>query len=369
MNNANINISAETLRGMLEDEQKVFVLDVRPGDQRAEWRIPGSYHIDAYKTLNEGDFKALEDAAIPENTKVVTVCAAGKTSLIAANELRKRGIDAYSLEGGMKAWSLAWNSAEITDERLTIIQVRRTGKGCLSYIIGSENEAIVVDASLNPEVYIKIAENKGWTIKYSLDTHVHADHLSRSLALAELTGATLYMPDQDKLKYSFNKIVNGQILEFGASKLEALFSPGHTSESTSYLLNGKYLLTGDTLFTDGVGRPDLKASEDEIYNRAALLYMSLHKIMMLSPETVILPGHISKPVEFDKTIISNTLQEVKEKVPVLKFSEEEFITTILSRIPPTPPNFLMVVELNIAGDLKSVDPKEVEAGANRCAIS
>lgn len=365
----NKSVSVKELRKMLEEKEPVYILDVRPEEQRKEWKIPGSHHIDAYDKLKEGDESVLDDVHIPNNTKVVTVCAAGKTSEIAAETLNKKGIDAYSLDGGMKAWSLAWNTAELNDEKLKIIQVRRTGKGCLSYVLGSGKEAIVIDASLNPEIYVDIAKENEWDIKYVLDTHVHADHLSRSLKLSELTGGALYMPDQDKLQYSFNRIANGTELKFGSSKLKAIHTPGHTIESTSYLINDNYLLTGDTLFTDGVGRPDLKASEEEISKRASLLYDSLKKIISMNDQIFILPGHISKPVEFDSKIIGAFIKDIKVNVTSLQLSKEEFVKTITSKIPPTPPNFLKVVELNIKGDFTGVDPKEVEAGANRCAIS
>jgi glyoxylase-like metal-dependent hydrolase (beta-lactamase superfamily II)/rhodanese-related sulfurtransferase len=365
----NKNIDTETLRIWLEEEQPVLVLDVRPKDQREEWKIPGSVYLDAYQRLNAGDTSVLDEVSIPENTKVVTVCAAGRTSAIASDELRKKGIEAYSLEGGMKGWTLAWNVAELKDAKLKIIQIRRTGKGCLSYMIGSGNEALVIDASLNADVYKKIAEENGWKIKYVLDTHIHADHLSRSLDLSEKSGAKLYMPDQDKLKYKFNKISNNDVLQIGSSSLRSIHTPGHTSESMTYFVNDKYLFTGDTLFTEGVGRPDLKADEEEVKKRAALLYNSLQKLIRLDENSLVLPGHISKPVPFDHQLITSTIKEIKSKVASLSLKEKDFVNTIISKIPPTPPNYLKVVELNILGDLKNVDLKEIEAGANRCAIS
>ena len=81
---------------------------------------------------------------------VVTICGAGKVSLTAMEQLRARGYDARSLTGGMKAWSLAWNSAEVPvpGSAATVIQVRRTGKGCLSYLIGNDGQAVVIDAAL-----------------------------------------------------------------------------------------------------------------------------------------------------------------------------------------------------------------------------
>jgi rhodanese-related sulfurtransferase len=100
-------ITTNTLQNWLENKENVVVLDVRPKEQREEWQIPGSIYVDAYQRLNANDPSVLDEVSIPENAIVVTVCAAGRTSKIAANELRKKGIEAYSLDGGMKAWSMA----------------------------------------------------------------------------------------------------------------------------------------------------------------------------------------------------------------------------------------------------------------------
>src|SRR5918995_3987108 len=214
-------IDVAELREMLEDHAPVTVLDVRKAEDHAEWAIPGSVHIDAYEALKAGDPDALADAAIPMDAPVVTVCGAGKVSITAMEQLRNRGYDARSLAGGMKAWSLAWNSAElpVPGSAATVIQVRRTGKGCLSYLIGNDGQAIVIDAALPPEVYQELAAQHGWTITGVLDTHVHADHFSRSRLLAAATGATLHMPEQDRVTYPFTPIRDGDPLTIGSSRL------------------------------------------------------------------------------------------------------------------------------------------------------
>src|SRR2546421_8130199 len=175
-------ISTEDLRGLLERGARVTVLDVRPAAERAEWSIPGSVHSDAYEALRRGDPTALVDFHPTNGDRVVTVCAAGKTSRLAAERLRARGLDAVSLEGGMRAWSLAWNSAEVPCPGSTarIVQLRRAGKGCLSYLIGSNGAAVVIDASLDPQVYHRVADEHGWRIRTIPETPLHADHLFRA---------------------------------------------------------------------------------------------------------------------------------------------------------------------------------------------
>lgn len=122
-------IDVDGLRSMLERHDPVTVLDVRPSAERAEWSIPGSIHRDAYDALRAGDARALDDLTLPPDGPVVTVCALGRTSEFAAAELRRRGLEAVSLAGGMAAWSLAWNTAEISEPNASVIQFRRTGKG------------------------------------------------------------------------------------------------------------------------------------------------------------------------------------------------------------------------------------------------
>ena len=125
------NIGAMTLRDMLERGERVTVVDVRKGEDCAEWSIPGSVNVDAYDALNSGDERAMEGLELPEGAPVVTVCGRGRSSAVAAEQLRRRGYETLSLEGGMKAWSLAWNTAEVPlpGAKAEVVQMRRTGKG------------------------------------------------------------------------------------------------------------------------------------------------------------------------------------------------------------------------------------------------
>jgi glyoxylase-like metal-dependent hydrolase (beta-lactamase superfamily II) len=364
-------IDIETLRTLLEQRQPITVLDIRRAEERAEWAIPGSLHVDAYDALKANHPNALAGLNLPGDRPVVTVCGAGKTSLIAAEQLRARGFEAFSLAGGMKAWSLAWNSAvvPVSGSQAQIIQVRRTGKGCLSYLIGSQGVAAVIDAALEAEVYLDLARRYGWTITAVLDTHIHADHLSRGRRLAQQAGATLYLPDQNRVTYPFSRLQDGDTLTIGAAQLVALHTPGHTLESTCYLLDDRAVFSGDTLFLAGVGRPDLEASPAEARTRAHLLYHSLQRLLTLPAETLVLPGHTSEPIAFDGEAIAASLAQVRERVELLASPEPVFVESLLARIPPTPPNHHQIVTLNERGASFEGDPTELEAGANRCAVA
>jgi len=299
----------------------------------------------------------------------VTVCAGGKTSLIAADLLQKQGYEVYSLAEGMKGWSLSWNTAKLTLSDFEVIQFRRTGKGCLSYLVVSGEEAILVDASLPLEVYQEILLQNNLRLKYVTETHLHADHLSRSKEIAVFNGMPLYLPVPNQVRFDFKPVDEATVFSIGNIVITAIHTPGHTLESTSYLIDGKVLLSGDTLFVDGVGRPDLKADYEVSIQKSKMLYRSLKRLLELDEQIIVLPAHTSRPVDFDQTMIQSTIGSVRKNVEILKLSEEDFISVILQRIPPTPDNYLEIVDKNLKGDFSDINPVDLEAGANRCAVS
>lgn len=364
-------MASEELRERLARAEPVTVLDIRKGEDFAEWTVPGSVHIDAYDALKAGQPSGLETADLPRDRPVVTVCGMGITAALATERLRARGYDARTLAGGMRAWSLAWNVAEVAipGSVATVLQVRRTGKGCLSYLVGAGGRAAVIDAALDPEVYVALARERGWTITAALDTHIHADHLSRSRPLAQATGATLYLPAQERARFPFAPLRDGATVAIGDARLVALATPGHTPEAMTYLLDGRAAFTGDTLFLAAVGRPDLEAGADGGRARAGALFDSLRRLLQLPPETLVLPGHATQPVAFDGAPVAAPLAAVREHTPALGLDRETFVETILGRIPPTPPNHARIIGLNEAGELFAGDPTELEAGANRCAVA
>lgn len=362
-------ISTQELQDILNKHENVFILDVRPAEQREEWQIAESAYIDAYKKLNSGDNSVLDEVSIPDNMPVVTVCAAGRTSLIATEALRAKGVKAYSLDGGMKAWNYAWNKAEINfPSGLKIIQVRRPAKGVLSYMIGSGNEALVVDAALDPDIYLQLANENGWVIKYVTDTHIHADFISRTKELASASAAQHILMNKAAVEYLFVPVGDEEIIRIGNSNLQFLHTPGHTLESMTIKVDDNALITGDTLFTDGVGRPDLKANQEEAISKSWQLHQTLKKLLSLPDSLLVLPAHTSKSIRFDDKIAGDTIAVIKDKLDLLKLTEEEFVKSTLSKIPPAPPNYLTITSLNKKGSYEGQQLADLEAGGNRCAI-
>jgi glyoxylase-like metal-dependent hydrolase (beta-lactamase superfamily II)/rhodanese-related sulfurtransferase len=360
-------ISVGELQELLAAGLPVTILDIRsPSD--VDWEIPGAIHMDAYADLQSGRLGPLAELSLAQGP-VVTVCGVGRTAAIATELLRANGVETLTLDGGMRSWSLAWNSAHTTISGCEVIQVRRTGKGCLSYIVESDSEAVVIDASVEPDVYIRLLRERGWRLVAVADTHIHADHLSRSRRLAQLEGARLVLPAQDRAQYPFRPVADGDRIVFGSTALVAMRTPGHTDESTTYLLDDTAALTGDTLFLNSVGRPDLEGgTRQERSSRARLLHMSVSCLVQLPEATQVFPGHVSEAIPFDGRMLGTTVGTIRDTVALARLEEAAFVQAVLARIPPNPPHHSRIVEFNERGELPG-DPSELEAGANRCAIA
>jgi len=361
------SITVGELQGLLAAGRRVTVVDVR-SPAEIDWAIPGSIQVDAYADLQSGRLGHLSELNLAQGP-VVTVCGIGRTAAVATDMLRARGIEALTLDGGMRAWSMAWNVAEATVSGVEVIQVRRTGKGCLSYILGSGSEALVIDAALDPDVYVGLVRERGWRLVAAVDTHIHADHLSRSRLLARQAGVELWLPAQGRSRHPFRPVAEGDQVSFGSAELVALHTPGHTAESTAYLLDNAGAFTGDTLFIGGIGRPDLEGGTDaELEARARLLHASISRLLGLPEAVLVLPGHAAAPIPFDGRLVATTVETIRDTVSLARLEADEFVQAVLGRIPPNPPNHSLIVDFNERGELPD-DPSELEAGANRCAIS
>jgi glyoxylase-like metal-dependent hydrolase (beta-lactamase superfamily II)/rhodanese-related sulfurtransferase len=367
-------MTVDELRVALETKRPLTVIDVRPEAERAEWSIPGSRHVDAYADLRRGDSSSLARgvADLPHDRPVVAVCARGRTSLLAARALESLGFDAFSLKGGMTAWTGAWNTAVVTladRPDLRIVQFRRIGKGCLSYLLASKHEAAIVDPSLDAAIYLRQAAALGCRIVAVLDTHVHADHVSHASRLGQAARATVYLPATQRVRTPFTALDDEDCITVGAASIAAVRTPGHTRESTCYMFDQRAVCTGDTLFLDSVGRPDLAASADESRARAHLLYRSLiDRLWPMPDDLIVLPAHASVPLPFDGVPHAASLGEVRRAVALAALGEDAFVEAILARIPANPPNHLRIVRINEGLEPWAADMRNLEAGANRCAI-
>jgi len=369
-------MTGDDLKQLLESGKPVAVVDIREANEYNDWHIHDSTNIPVYNALNRGNTDALTPhiKSLPNDRPIVTVCRMGNTSKLAAHILELSGYDASSLIGGMHGWSTMWSEARIhlaSRKDAVFLQVRRNGKGCLSYLLGSHGEATVVDPCVDESVYIQIAKREGLIIKHVLETHLHADHLSRARTLCQTTDAQQLLPTNKRAIYPYTPIRDGDKLSIGGGiSIEVIATPGHTGESICYLVEGEALLTGDTLFVESVGRPDLEKGDAGADAGARMLYRSLQERILSLPDFVrIYPAHYSQPLGFDPVPVSAELGELKSTIDLLSIGEENFVQSVLSSLQAKPPNFHAIIAINEGKtDLGSTNPIELEAGPNRCAV-
>lgn len=269
------------------------------------------------------------------------------------------------------------------------MKIEQIYTGCLAqgaYYIESEGEAVVIDPLREVEPYLKKAEKDGAKIKYVLETHFHADFVSGHLDLSKKTGAAIVYGPNANPDFEAHIANDGEILNVGKLSIKVLHTPGHTMESTCYLLrdaSGKdiALFSGDTLFIGDVGRPDLaqKAAHMTQEQLAETLFESLRtKIMPLSDEIVVYPAHgagsacgknMSK-----ETSDSLGHQKVVNYALRADMSKAEFVKEVTDGLLPPPAYFPLNVAMNKQGydsidvvmqrGARALSPRAFEAAAN-----
>jgi glyoxylase-like metal-dependent hydrolase (beta-lactamase superfamily II)/rhodanese-related sulfurtransferase len=269
------------------------------------------------------------------------------------------------------------------------MKVQQIYTGCLAqgaYYIESEGEVAIIDPLREVQPYIDRAEKDGAKIKYIFETHFHADFVSGHLTLAKKTGADIIYGPNANPSFEAIEAKDGQVFQLGSVSITVLHTPGHTMESTTYLLkdeNGKdeAIFTGDTLFLGDVGRPDLaqKAASLTQEELAATLYDSLRtKIMPLSDEVTVYPGHGAGSA-CGKNMMKETVDTLGNQKKVnyalrADMSKEEFVKEVTDGLLPPPQYFPLNVKLNkegyedidevLARGTQALSPDAFEAAAN-----
>jgi glyoxylase-like metal-dependent hydrolase (beta-lactamase superfamily II)/rhodanese-related sulfurtransferase len=249
------------------------------------------------------------------------------------------------------------------------MKVEQIYTGCLAqgaYYIRSGNEAVIIDPLREVEPYLEKAEAEGVKIKYVLETHFHADFVSGHLDLAAKTGATIVYGPSAQPKFDAHIAKDGEELKVGNITIKVLHTPGHTMESTTYLLRDEKgkdyaIFSGDTLFLGDVGRPDLaqKAAHMTQEELAGLLYDSLRtKIMTLADNVIVYPAHGAGSAcgkHMSKETVDTLGNQRKMNYALREnMTREEFITEVTEGLQPPPAYFPENVRMNKEG-YESID--------------
>ncbi len=357
-------------------KEEMFILDVRNHDAFEDWKMEG----DHFQYLNIPYFDLLDGVGeimekLPADKDILVVCAKEGSSVMVAEMLSDEGLDVSYLQGGMKAWSEHLEPVKVGDlkDGGELYQFVRLGKGCLSYMAISGGEAAIIDAARMTEVYRGFADEKGAAIKHVFDTHLHADHISGGRMLAEQTGASYWLPPKDagEVTFDYSRLEDGSSVEIGTTAIDinALYSPGHTIGSTSFVIDGQYLLSGDILFIDSIGRPDLAGlADDWVGDLRETLYKRYRD---LSEELLVLPAHfmIIDELNHDGSV-SRKLGTLFAENHGLNINDEaEFRRLVTENLPPQPNAYQEIRKTNMGRITPDEEEqREMEIGPNRCAV-
>jgi hydroxyacylglutathione hydrolase len=256
-------------------------------------------------------------------------------------------------------------------------QIVHDDLGCASYFVGDEDAGVaaVIDPRFEIDEYLELASYLGVRIEHVLETHNHADHVSGHGRLAAATGATIHVHKDAGVAYEHEPFEDGDEIELGCVRVRALHTPGHRPEHTAFALidlarGGEpwAVLTGDTLFVGDIARPDLAVDKRE---GAHAIFHSLHDTLLaLAPETEVWPGHLGGSLcggpGMDMKVSSTIGYEARHNDVLSEDDEEAFVERAVGSLPPQPPNFKNVVEINrgplvTAGvEMIPLTPRQVE---------
>lgn len=373
--------TAEELAHLLEAGEPLQIMDVRAPLRVTQGRIdlvPDSlfHNIRGSELINR---TTIDGTGLDPELPVAVVCGAGKDSAVLAFHLSRLGLDARSLDGGMAAWYRLTLPRELDPpESLDrLIQFDRIGKGCLGYLLVSEGEAVIVDPPLDFSAFLAALREADARLVAVVDTHAHADYVSGAVSLARQLGVPYYLHPADAVypydgtpaRIEFHALSDGQIIAFGGSALTVAHTPGHTEGSVSLLAEGRVALTGDFLFVESIGRPDLGGKEAAW---AHDLWESVERAKARWDRGMaVYPGHYATERERRMgRAVGLPLGTLLQENPILKIANrEEFVQLILDSKASFPESYRKIKAMNLG--LLPIDPLEVEeleVGRNECAL-
>jgi len=376
-------VTARALADRVARGDDVTVLDIRDRDEVETWRIDGpNVAVEQVPYMRFVQAQATGDVAdlvADVDDPVVVVCAVGEASAEVATALADAGVDAVHLEDGMEGWARLITAVEVETSAGTLVQYDRPSSGCLSYLLVAGNEAVVVDPlRAFTDRYARDASDRDADVVYAIDTHVHADHVSGVRNVARGTDAQPVLPEGARergLTYGARPLAAGETLQFGDASLRAIGLPGHTSEMTGVEF-GDVVLAGDSVFADGLARPDLEAQlGDDPETTAEDLAEALHRtvtetLAVLPPATRLFPGHREPDgARAADGTFSTTVEGVHAVLDDVGRDRDAFVDAVLSESTP-PQNYRRIVDVNLGrADVDDEDAFELELGPNNCAAN
>ncbi len=373
------SFTARDLFDGLTRREDFLLLDVRNDVEFGRFKIEGPYPFDMIN-VPYMEFIEMEEesvAKVPRGKKVRIVCAKEGSSKYVGEILAQHGYaDVAHMKVGIKAWgNLLAPTRVAAEDGYELIQFRRPGKASCSYGLVYGQEMMVFDPAKDIAFYLDFAQARGCTITKTFETHRQADYISGSDGLRQSAAVEIVAPEDDfqGAKFPYTPARHGEVHRFrsGGPEVEVIHTPGHTPGSTCYRIDGKYLVTGDTVFIQSIGRPDLGGMAEAWSEQ---LFKTMTEILLkLDDDTIILPGHYMDWEEADDNLIfAAPMTAIKKRNAAIYTIDNasDFYAFIQANMRPQPEEYAKIREIN-AG-LVAVDAEEQEImdiGKNECAAS
>ncbi len=370
--------SADELYSWIVEKRDFLLLDVRNDKDFSRFKVEGPYPIEMLN-VSYYDFMEIEDeciAKMPAKNKAIRiVCAKEGSAQFVGEILEKHGFaDVGFLAGGIKSWgNLLIPELLNPGEEYELYQFIRPGKGSCSYGLVFNKEMILFDPTRNVDFYLGFAKEQDASIVKTVETHLQADYIAGSRMISAATGAQFYANEGDfsEAKIDYTSLQDGEQIGFndGPSVL-VLFSPGHTPGSTMFVIDQRYVISGDIIFIKSIGRPDLGGKVDEW---SGTLFKTIANVKSMNDSITILPAHYIDWDEANNRLnFARPLGEVKkinEHIYAID-NESDFLDFIKSHMREQPPEYATIRLVN--ANLEVVDDEKAEVldlGKNECAAS
>jgi len=370
--------AAKDLYDWLTTKKDMVLLDVRNSKDFSRFPVEGPYPFEM-KNISYFDFMEIEEesvARLPKGKPVRVVCASEGSAQFVADILANNGFtDVGYLMGGIKAWGNLLSPVLLNSgEEYELYQFIRPGKASCSYGLAFGGELMLFDPSRAIDFYQDFAREKGLQLIRTCETHLQADYIAGSRLLEKATGVEIIANENDfaGAQFPYTRAKDGQALHFskGGPEVKVMFTPGHTPGSTSYIIDNRFMISGDTVFLQSVGRPDLGGKVDEWSD---ILFNTLQKVQQLDPNLIVLPGHyISwQEANSDLAFAAPLSQAIEHNKSIYAIdNEKDFLAFIKENMRVQPKEYATIRKIN--ANLEQVDDdkaEELDLGKNECAAS
>lgn len=372
--------SADDLFSFLTQKEDMIVLDVRNEEDFGRFSVEGPFPFDMVN-VPYFDFMEEEDASVAKvshEKPVKVVCAKEGSAQYVGEILMNHGFkDVAFLTGGIKTWGNMLTPKRINPESddYALYQFIRPAKASCNYGLLYKGEMVNFDPSRNYDFYHSFADSQNVKIVRTFETHLQADYISGSKKIADVTGAEI-MANVDDFKdasFQYSGVKDGESYSVGGDgpEIKVLHSPGHTPGSTSYIIDDKYFITGDTVFILSVGRPDLGGKAEEW---SVMLFDTLtNKVQNLDKKLKVLPGHFMEWNEANDSLlfVENLGEVIHRNAGVFKIATpENFTQYIKDNMRKSPEIYGEIRKVNVGWlDVDMNEADIMDLGKNECVAA